>query len=141
MENTIKISKLRKDDLNNRNLIYEFIKDNYGHNFSEEDDDFEIFVGISNPGNIIIGTSILKEYPDDTNKIHLCCICINKIIRNKGYGSKFLNFLKNYHFGKTLTLSVLLTETEVLSFYTKNGAMYDVINTENNTVNMVINNK
>ncbi len=77
--NLIKISKLLKDDSLNRNMVYKFVKENYGHDFSEEDSTFDIFVAISND-NILIGTTILKVYPDDINKIHLCCLCsLNKV--------------------------------------------------------------
>jgi ribosomal protein S18 acetylase RimI-like enzyme len=138
--NTIKISKLSKEDSVNRSMVYEFVKDNYSHDFSEENYIFDIFVAILYPENILIGTIILKVYPDNVNKIHLCCLCIDSCSRNKGYGSNFLRFIKRYYSNKSITLSVLFNETNVLKFYMKNGAIQDTINTENNTITMILNN-
>ena len=78
--------------------------------------------------NIIIGFIVLKLYED--KHIHIMSIAISKNYRNKGIGTKFLNFLKNEFEEYRITLYVQVKNEVAVHFYMKNG--FQVKNTLDN---------
>ena len=57
----------------------------------------------------------------DENKIHIMSIAVSKPYRDKGYGSKILEFLKNTFLKYTLSLYVQIQNKDAVRFYLKHN--------------------
>jgi len=69
--------------------------------------------------NEIIGFFILEICGEE--KIHIMSIAISKPNRDKGYGSKIIDFLKNVFLKYTLSLYVQIQNQDAVRFYLKNN--------------------
>jgi ribosomal protein S18 acetylase RimI-like enzyme len=115
--------------------IHKFIQDNYGHNFENEDCEYKIYA-ITTKKHKLIAAALLRDYSATIEKVHLCCICVDKNMRKQGIGSKFIEIIKQIYDGKTITLSVLMNEASLIKYYMKLGAKCGNIDITNNKIEL-----
>ncbi len=123
-----------------RKIVYEFIEYNYGHKFSDDEFYYKIYA-VTSKENKLIATSLIRSYNIKKDKtlqemIHLCCICVDKNMRNQGIGCAFIENLKLIYVGKTITLSVLLDEATLIEYYMKLGAICNNIDDNNKKIEL-----